>query len=74
MAGTWLKYKNNDNAGVIFNLDHATYFRHVADGDELFVEVYADGTMHSIMRLTDPEAYRVAMNYIAMTTGYTLED
>ncbi|MCC6804341.1 MAG: hypothetical protein IT319_15775 [Anaerolineae bacterium] len=73
MAGTWLKYKNNDNAAVIFNLDRATHFRHIADGDESFVEVYAEGTMHSIMRLTDPEAYRVTMNYIAMTTGYTLE-
>jgi hypothetical protein len=74
MAGTWLKYKNNDNATVIFNLDHMTHIRHIADGGESFVEVYADGTMHSIMRLTDPEAYRVTMNYVAMTTGYTLEE
>ena len=50
MAATWLKYQNNDNATVIFNLDHATHFRHVAAGDELFVEVYADGTMHSILQ------------------------
>ncbi len=73
MSATWLKFKNNDNATVIFNLDHATHFRHIADGGESFVEVYADGAMHSIMRLTDPEAYQVVMNYIAMTTSYKLE-
>ena len=73
MAATWLKYQNNENATAIFNLDHATHFRHVAAGDESFVEVYADGTMHSIMKLTDAEAYQVAMNYIALTTSYKLE-
>jgi hypothetical protein len=73
MAATWIKYKNSDSATVIFNLDHATSFRHIADGDGSFVEVYADGAMHSVMQLTDPEAYRVVMNYVAMTTGYKLE-
>jgi hypothetical protein len=73
MASTWIKYKNNENATMIFMLDHATHFRHVADGDESFVEVYAEGTMHSILQLTDREAYRTVINYIAMTTGYTLE-
>ena len=70
---TWLKYKNNDNATMIFNLDHTTHFRHVAAGDESFIEVYADDTMHSVMLLTDPEAYRTVMSFLAMTTGYTLE-
>ena len=73
MASTWLKYKNNENATVIFNLDHATHFRHVSSGDESFVEVYADETMHSILKLTDPGAYETAMAYIAMTTSYKLE-
>ncbi len=73
MAATWLKYQNNENASVIFNLDHATHFRHVTAGDESFVEVYANGTMHSILRLTDPNAYETAINYIAITTSYKLE-
>ncbi len=73
MAATWIKYKNNDNATVIFNLDRATHYRHIADGDGSFIEVYADGTMHSIMKLTDPESYRTVMNYVAMTTNYKLE-
>ncbi len=73
MAATWLKYKNNDNATVIFNLDQATHFRHVGSGEESFIEVYVGDTLHSILRLTDKEAYAVAMNYVAMTTGYKLE-
>lgn len=73
MAATWIKYQNNDSATVIFNLDRATHFRHIASGQESFVEVYADGTMHSIMRLTDPEAYRAVMSYVAITTGYKLD-
>jgi hypothetical protein len=73
MAATWLKYKNSENATVIFNLDRASHFRHIADGDSSFLEVFADGTVHNILRLTDPEAYQVAMNYMAMTTGYKLE-
>jgi len=73
MAATWLKYQNSENATVIFNLDRATSFRHVAAGNESFVEVYADGTTHSILRLTDPLAYQAAMNYIAMTTTYKLD-
>ena len=68
-----MKYKNNESATVIFNLDRATHFRHIADRQESFVEVFADGAIHSILQLTDPDAYRVAMNYIAMTTGYKLE-
>jgi len=73
MASTWLKYQNNENATVIFNLDHSTHFRHVTAGNESFVEIYADGTMHSILQLTDPKAYEVAMAYIAMTTTYKLD-
>jgi hypothetical protein len=73
MAATWLKYQNSENATVIFNLDRATSFRHVASGDESFVEVYADDTMHSILRLTDPLAYTAVMNYVAITTGYKLD-
>jgi hypothetical protein len=73
MAATWLKYKNSDNATIIFNLDRATSYRHISDHDASFLEVFADGTMHSILRLTDPEAYQIAMNYMAMTTGYKLD-
>jgi hypothetical protein len=73
MAATWLKYKNSENATIIFNLDRVTHFRHIADGDASFLEVFADGTMHNILRLTDPEAYQTAMNYMTMTTGYKLE-
>jgi hypothetical protein len=73
MAATWLKYKNNDNATIIFNLDHATHFRHIAEHEMSFLEVFADGTMHNILRLTDPEAYRTAMEYMAITTGYKIE-
>jgi len=73
MRGTWLRYKNNDNASVIFNLDLATHFRYISAGDESFIEVFAEGTMHSIMKLTDPDAYRVVMNYVTETTGYKLE-
>ncbi len=73
MAATWIKYKNNDNATMIFNLDQATHFRHVGTGEESFFEVYTNGATHSILRLTDKEAYTVVLNYIAMTTGYKLE-
>lgn len=73
MAATWLKYKNNDNATVIFNLDQATHFRHVGSGEDAFIEVYVGTTLHSIMRLTDRAAYAVVLNYIAMTTGFQLE-
>ncbi len=73
MAATWIKYKNNENATMIFMLDHATHFRHVAAGDESFIEVYAEGAMHSILQLTDPQAYQAVISFIAMTTGYTLE-
>ena len=73
MAATWIKYKNNENATVIFMLDHATHFRHIADREESFIEIYAEGTMHSILKLSDPEAYSAVMNFIAMTTGYQLQ-
>lgn len=69
---TWMRYKNNDNATVIFDLDRATHFRHVAAHDESFIEVYVEGTMHSVMLLTDPEAYREVTRFVAMTTGYEL--
>lgn len=71
---TWIKYKNSDNATVIFDINRAASFRHVASGSESFFEVQAEGLTHTVMRLTDPEAYRAIANYIAMTTGYTLED
>ncbi len=73
MPATWIKYKSSDSATVIFNLDRATHFRHIAGGTDSFLEVYAEGTMHSIMQVTDPEAYRTVMSYIAMTTGYKLD-
>jgi hypothetical protein len=73
MAATWIKYKSSDNATVIFNLDQATHFRHLANGEESFVEVYVNQTLHSVLRLTDKEAYTTILNYLAMTTGYTLE-
>lgn len=73
MAANWLKYKNNDNATIIFDLDRATHYRHIADGASSFLEVFADGTMHSILRLTDPVAYDAAMNHVKDTTGFTIE-
>ena len=73
MPATWIKYQNNDNATVIFNLDQATHFRHIAGGEESFVEIFTASAKHSIMKLTDPIAYRTVMNYIAMTTTYKLE-
>ena len=71
---TWIKYKSSDNATVIFDINRAAHFRHIAAGQESFFEVLAEGTAHTVMRLTDPEAYRAIANYVAMTTGYTLED
>lgn len=73
MAATWIKYKNNDNATVVFNLDQATHFRHVSAGEESFVEVYVNQIMHSVLRLTDKEAYNAVVGYVAMTTGHQLE-
>ncbi len=71
---TWIKYKSSDNATMIFDINHAAYFRHVAAGTESFFEVQAEGVNHTVMRLTDPDAYRAVANYIAMTTSYKLED
>ncbi len=69
---TWIKFQNNENATEIFDIDRATHFRHVAANDESFIEVHADGAIHSIMHLTDPQAYEAVMNFVAATTGYSL--
>lgn len=70
---TWIKFRNNDNATEIIDLDRATHFRHVSANDESFIEVHVGSTIHSIMKLTDPDAYQAISSYIAQTTGYTLD-
>jgi len=73
MAYNWVKYNNSDNATELFNLERATRFRHIDPGSEPYVEVYADGDVHTIMSTTDPEAYRKVMDYIAQISGYQLD-
>lgn len=70
---TWVKYKNADNITEIFNIDLATRFRHVEEGDSTFIEIHAGGTVHTIMWMTDKEAFHKVLDHIKQTTGYTLE-
>ncbi len=69
----WIKYKNADNISEIFDLEHATRFRHVEEGDSTFIEIHADGAVHTIMWMTDKEAFHKVLEFIKKTTGFTLE-
>jgi hypothetical protein len=69
---TWIKYTPSDNTTEIFNLAASTRFRHVLNSNEAFVEVHADGAVHMITRITDPEAYQIVLRYIQQTTGFEL--
>lgn len=70
---TWIKYKNADNITEIFNIDQATRFRHVEEGDSTFIEVHANGAVHTVMWMTDKEAFHNILEHIKQATGYTLE-
>ena len=70
---SWIKYKNAENITEIFDLDQATRFRHVEEGDSTFIEIHAAGTVHTILWMTDKEAFHNALEYVKKTTGFTLE-
>lgn len=70
---TWIKYKNAENITEIFNIDLASRFRHVEEGDSTFIEVHADGTVHTVMWMTDKEAFHAILDYIRTATGIALE-
>lgn len=72
MQGTWIKYTPSDNTTEIFNLDNATRFRHVESPNEAFIEVHANGAVHMITRINDPEAYQIVLRYIEQKTGFVL--
>jgi hypothetical protein len=71
--GNWIKYKNAENITEIFDLDHSTRFRHVEEGDSSFIEVHTANAVHTIMWITDKDAYHKVIEHIKKTTGYTLE-
>lgn len=72
MVSHWVKYNNGDNITVIFNLERAARFRHYDSGSESYVEVLADGEVHSILLSTAPGAYQDVLDYLKKTTGYEL--
>ncbi|MDX2161261.1 MAG: hypothetical protein SF162_08060 [bacterium] len=69
----WMKYKNADNITEIFDIDQATRFRHVEEGDSTFIEIHAAGAVHTIMWLTDKEAFHKILEHIRTATGFALE-
>ncbi len=70
MTGTWIKYTPNDSTIEIFNIEHATRFRHVDTPHEAFVEIHADGAVHMITRMVDPEAYQIVLRHLQQITGF----
>jgi hypothetical protein len=72
MGKNWIRYSNGDNVTVILNLDRSGRFRHCESGHESYVEVLADGEIHSILLSTDPGAYQDVLDYIKRTTGIEL--
>jgi hypothetical protein len=70
---SWVKYKNADNITEIFDLDHATRFRHVEEGNSTFIEIHAAGAVHTVLWMTDKDAYHNILAYIKKATGFTLE-
>ncbi len=69
----WIQYKNADNITEIFNLDQATRFRHVEEGDSSYIEVHTVNAVHTIMWMTDKEAFHKVIEYIKNATGIALE-
>ncbi|NDJ63367.1 MAG: hypothetical protein GYB67_19760 [Chloroflexi bacterium] len=72
MPTQWIKFSNSDSSIEIFDISQATHFKHIADGDDSFVEVYTGEVVHTVMSSIDPDAYRAVLDYIAENTGYTL--
>jgi hypothetical protein len=72
MTSTWIKYRNSENVTIIFNLQGATRFRHYDSGSESYIEVMANGEVHSVLLSTDPRAYQDVLDYIKRTTSYDL--
>ncbi len=70
---SWVQYKNAENITEIFNLDNATRFRHVEEGDSTFIEIHAAGSVHTVMWITDKDAFHKVLEFVKQSTGFTLE-
>lgn len=70
---SWMSYKNAANITDIFDLDTATRFRHVEEGDSSFIEIHTPSAVHTVMWITDRDAFHRVIDYVKKTTGISLE-
>jgi hypothetical protein len=73
MTINWIKHKTGDSTTMIYNLDQASYFRHVSAGTESVIEFEIQDEKYTIMRSIDADAYHAVLNYISQTTGHHLD-
>lgn len=68
----WIRYHTGDNTTELYNLDAASYFRHVSKGHESAVEFEIQGEKFRIMQSMHPEAYQAVLDYVVATSGHDL--
>lgn len=73
MSINWVRHRTGPTTTVVYNLDQASYFRHVAAGRESVVEFEIQDDKYTIMQSEDPDAYHAVLHYIQQTTGHDLD-
>jgi hypothetical protein len=68
----WVRHRTGDKTTMIYNLDQASYFRHVEAGDESAVEFEIQDEKYTVMYSMDREAYQAVLAYIREVTGHEL--
>jgi hypothetical protein len=68
----WIRYHTGDYTTDVYNLDAASYFRHVEKGHESAFEFEIQGEKFRIMQSMHPEAYQAVLNYINAISGHDL--
>ncbi len=66
----WIRYHTGDTTTELYNLDSASYFRHVSKGLESAIEFEIQGEKYRIMQSMDPKAYQAVLDYIIATSGH----
>ncbi len=68
----WIRYNTGDTTTELYNLDSASYFRHVSKDQESAFEFEVQGEKYRVMRSMDPAAYDAVMAYVLATSGHDL--
>lgn len=68
----WIRYHTGDTTTELYNLDAASYFRHVAKGLESAFEFEIQGEKYRVMQSMDNAAYQAVLTYVLATSGHDL--